>query len=278
MIFFIFFFFYLFPLIKCKININELNICVWLSGSAYCEKDKYHSMKLNGPAKQFIHFENIYSEKTDTQGFIGIIENTKTIYVVLRGTYSLTNWLDDFEIKLVPYYLDGLDVLDGSKVHYGFYNSALNIANKTRESINKLRIIYPNFKIIITGHSYAASSGQLLALELIKFGIKNIEIINFGQPRVGNNKYAFFVNKYIKIIRITHERDIVPHLPLSFSDEQYIHSCGEIFETNNTLIECSKTICEDPKCSNQYSLTETNIIDHSYYLDHQLSCENSIIN
>ncbi len=58
----------------------------------------------------------------------------------------------------------------------------------------------------------------------------------------------------------------------------YYHSCVEIFETiDENLQTCSQQNCEDPKCSNQYSLVQTNTADHSRYLGHQLSCETSTL-
>lgn len=81
----------------------QLSTGVWLSGAAYCGKDKYSSMILKGPATGFVYKDTLYDVKTDLQGYIGILPTTKSIYVVLRGSSSVVNWLDDFEVKLVPY-------------------------------------------------------------------------------------------------------------------------------------------------------------------------------
>ena len=82
---------------------SQLNTGVWLSGAAYCGKDKYKSMILGGPASGFVYKDTLYDIKTDLQGYIGTLATTKSIYVVLRGSSSTINWLDDFEIKQVPY-------------------------------------------------------------------------------------------------------------------------------------------------------------------------------
>ena len=129
----------------------------------------------------------------------------------------------------------------------------------------------------MTGHSYGASTVQLLAMELEKKGIK-VEIYNYGQPRVGDAKYADFVNTVIEDYwRFTHNRDIVPHVPPT-TGFGYLHSCREVFEDENGILNlCSETDCEDSKCANKYSLTQTNTDDHSYYLGRRIDCENSII-
>jgi len=58
----------------------------------------------------------------------------------------------------------------------------------------------------------------------------------------------------------------------------YLHSCREVFEDiNGKLNVCNEENCEDLKCADQYKLTETNSDDHSYYLGHRVSCEESTI-
>ena len=44
---------------------TQLNTCVWLSGAAYCGKDKYNTMILAGPATGFTYKETLYDVKTD---------------------------------------------------------------------------------------------------------------------------------------------------------------------------------------------------------------------
>ena len=207
---------------------GQLNTGVWLSGAAYCGKDKYNTMILGGPTTGFTYKETIYDAKTDLQGYIGILPTTNTIYVVIRGSSSVMNWLDDFEVKLVPYdtFLEC-----NCNVHYGFYNSDLGVVNKTIESVKSLKVKYPSYSVMITGHSYGAACGQLLAMELVKNSI-NVKLYNYGQPRVGDANYAAFVKtKIAEYYRTTHNRDVVPHVP-PIEVLGYLHSCGEIFEVS----------------------------------------------
>ena len=252
----------------------QLNTCVWLSGAAYCGKDKYSSMILSGPASGFTYKETLYDIKTDLQGYIGILPTTKSIYIVIRGSSSMINWLDDFEVKLVTY--DSFPECN-CKVHYGFYNSGLGVAKKAIDTVKALKIKYPGYSIVVTGHSYGAACGQILAMELIKNGI-NVKLYDYGQPRVGDSQYAAFVNtKISEYYRTTHNKDMVPHLP-PIEGFGYLHSCREIFEDSTGHLNiCSATNCEDPKCCNQYRLSQTNTDDHYYYLGHRVSCEESTV-
>jgi hypothetical protein len=252
----------------------QLNTGVWLSGAAYCGKDKYKTMILGGPAAGFTYKETLYDAKTDLQGYIGILPTTKSIYVVKRGSSSTMNWLDDFEVKLVPY--DSFPDCN-CKVHYGFYNSALSVTDKMITTVKSLQSQYPGYSVVVTGHSYGASCGQLLAMELVKKGI-NVKLYDYGQPRVGDAKYAAFVNtKIAEYYRTTHNKDIVPHVP-PIDGFGYQHSCREIFEDSaGKLTVCSATNCEDPKCADQFSLVQTNSDDHSYYLGHRVDCAQSTV-
>jgi predicted lipase len=251
---------------------NQLSTCVWLSGAAYCGKEKYQSMILAGPGTGFIYKDTLYDPKTDLQGYTGVLPSTKSIYAVIRGSSSVMNWLDDFEVKLVPY---TTFPECNCYVHNGFYRSALGIKDKLITSINGLRKTYPSYNVIVSGHSYGASCGQLLAMELVKQGIP-VQLYDYGQPRVGDKKYASFSNsKITNYWRTTHNKDTVPHVP-PIEGFGYYHSCQEIFEdSTGKLTVCSNTNCEDPKCADQFSLTQTNTDDHSYYLQHHLSCEAS---
>jgi triacylglycerol lipase len=254
---------------------TQLQIGVWLSGAAYCGKDNYKLMNIGGPAKGFIYKDTLYDLKTDIQGFIGVLPSTKFIYVVLRGSSSTINWLDDFEVKLISY----LSYPEcNCFVHNGFYKSMLGIKNKTIETVKILKKIYPLYSVMLTGHSYGASISQLLAMELEREGISTI-IYNYGQPRVGDAKYASFVNTIIGVYwRATHNQDIVPHVP-PIAGFGYLHSCREIFEDKNgKLNQCREELCEDPKCANQFSLIQTNSNDHLTYIGHRVSCNESIIN
>jgi hypothetical protein len=255
-------------------NLEQANICEYLSGAAYCGKDEYSTMKLAGPASGFVYQDTLYDIKTDLHGYIGYLSSKKTIYVALRGSSSLLNWLDDIEIKLVDY--TSWPMCD-CKVHYGFYRSALGVTNETIISVSLLKKRFPTYSVIITGHSYGASTAQLLAMELEKQGI-NVEIYNYGQPRVGDIKYAGFVNTVINNYwRFTHNKDVVPHVPPT-SILGYLHTCREVFEDENGFLYfCSEVDCEDPKCANQYSLSQTNADDHGYYLGRRIDCTNSIV-
>jgi hypothetical protein len=269
---FFFFLLILFYFTNASYNSTYAQVGVYLSGAAYCGKDKYSTMVLSGPAKGFVVTGTIYDIPTDLQGYIGYLDSTKSIHIVLRGSSSILNWLDDFEVKQVPY--DSWSECD-CKVHNGFYKAALGLSDETIRQVKLLKITKPDYKIYINGHSLGASVADLLSMELLK---KHIETIfyGYGKPRVGDISYAEFVNfKNKNHYRHTHYKDIVPHVP-PMEGFGYYHSCQEIFEDSTGQIKfCSETDCEDKTCGDQYPLYQTNADDHLYYLTHRVSCEES---
>jgi hypothetical protein len=256
--------------ISKQYDIKQSEICVRLSAAAYCEEYTYPTMKFDGPASEFILTDTIYSYKTDMLGFVGIIHKLKTIYVSFRGSSSLMNWMDDFEIKKVPY-TTFLPECNKCMVHNGFFITALSVRNQTVDSIKRLKRSYPKYEIICTGHSLGASIAQLISMELNRLNY-NSRVYNYGQPRVGDIRFSEFVNKKIEgFWRFSHNRDIVVHIPIG--SLQYYHSCGEVFEDEyGNLGICSDIDCEDIHCAEKFSLQQTNSQDHMIYLKYPMDC------
>lgn len=252
---------------------NQANTAVWLSGAAYCSKDTYNTMQLAGPASGFEIADILYDPATDLQGFTGVLHSDKTIYIAFRGSSSLLNWIDDAEVIKVPYntFPDC-----ACKVHKGFYKATNGLKNNTIASVRKLMDKYGYENVVLTGHSLGAAIGQMIAMELSAVYIENA-IYNFGQPRVGDKKYANYLNAIEQTLwRFTHNQDTVPHLPPEFMG--YVHSCIEMFEDEyGAITECSNTDCEDVTCADQYSFLRKNGSDHHVYLGHPMDCKLSTL-
>ena len=253
-------------------SLVDANISVWLSGAAYCNKEKYGTMKLSGPASRFIVTKTLYDTSSDLQGYMGVLPSQKTIYIVFRGSASVLNWIDDIKIKRIPY---TSYPRCNCSVHDGFYTTTQRLYPSVLPDVRLLQKKYKYNNIILTGHSLGAAIAHLMMLELKRDNIFST-VYNFGQPRIGDLEYAKFVSFYNRdmIYRYTHYKDIVPHIPPNSLD--YYHTCAEIYEDETgKLKNCSVFFCEDPTCSSQFLLRETNADDHSTYLGHYLSCETS---
>lgn len=189
------------------------------------------------------------------QGFIGVMEDQQSIYVVFRGSTSTRDWINNIDTILTPY-----PNCSKFEVHAGFYHAEQSIQQAMVEEVRALRQQNPQYKVVVTGHSLGGALSTLAALTLTSLNT-SITLINFGSPRVGNRDFAEFASSTIKNrFRLTHYRDVVPHLPWT---ERFVHISGEWYEDQHGMLHPCEGY-EDEHCAYQwYYLT---IEDHLYYL------------
>lgn len=182
----------------------------------------------------------------------------KAIVVAFRGTYSITNTVIDLSTipqKYVPY--PSPDHGGGEPpekpehectnctVHMGFLQSWKMARNEVLPELVALREKYPDYLIHLVGHSLGGSVACLAALELkVSLGWDNVVVTTFGEPRVGNDRLARFVDEAFSLDgdskleersyrRVTHYNDPVPLLPLE--EWGYRSHAGEIFIEKEVL-------------------------------------------
>lgn len=172
-----------------------------------------------------------FSGKT-TQLFVGNDKNDN-IVISIRGTdpSEIEDILTDADITLRDFHF--------GKVHRGFYNALDEVYSSVVVLLKQFDV---NHKIIINGHSLGGALSVLLATRLtIEHGFKNIEIITYGQPRVGDESFInevelLFGNLYKRIVN---DLDAVPKLPpvsklcFAHSDDLYL------IQENSNIIKTS---------------------------------------
>ena len=238
------------------------NQTVSLSAAAYCDPESYLERDFSMVSPFVQNFQPTYriisTESHDVNGFIGIMENS--IYVVFRGSQSLSNFVDDFTIQLREEYCEGCFV------HKGFFEATQDVLPGIVTEISRLRLKSPSLMdVVVTGHSLGAAIATIAALELTKKGFE-VKLINYGSPRLANSKLAEFISNNIPIrMRVTNHRDLVPHLPLFALG--YDHIQGEYYEDENAFVhECVGT--SDPTCSSQWTRVEWSRVDLPSLNDH----------
>jgi len=102
-------------------------------------------------------------------------------------------------------------------------------------------------------------------MDLRKAGYE-VNMYNFGQPRVGNKAYAEYAKMLLpEQYRHTNYRDIVPHIP--YREIGFHHSTQEIWiDLDGNLHMCSLTDGEDAACSNQFHMWQYSGAYHTSYL------------
>jgi len=239
------------------------NTSIWLADASYCPPSIYLTKSYIG-ASQGFQALNVFSDNaTDSHGFVGIMSSQSTIYVVFRGSTSYINWISDFDTELTPY-----NACKNCEVHLGFYGAYGKVRQQIIDAVTAIKQQYPDYKVIVTGHSLGGALATLAALDLISLGFNNLQLVNFGSPRVGEKNFAAYASSLlVNTLRVTHYRDPAPHVPYH---QRYEHIFGEWYEDEHGVIHpCVGN--EDPTCSNQWYLTE--ISDHMRYLQLDIGCK-----
>ena len=263
------------------------NITVSLSAEAYCDPETYLERdfsKVSPYVKKFKPTYRIQSiESHDVNGFVGTMETS--IYIVFRGSQSLSNFVDDFDIRTQEEYCTGC------MVHKGFFEATQSVLPGVLEEISRQQAKNPSLEdIVVTGHSLGipafivpvhvlltfhqtymilrtigAALATIAALDLANKGL-HVRLINFGSPRLANSNLAEYISKTLPTrIRVTNHKDPVPHLPLFALGFDHIQ--GEYYEDEFAFVhECTGT--SDPTCSSQWTHMEWSRIDIPSLNDH----------
>jgi len=207
--------------------------------------------------------------------------------LVFRGSKDVYNVLEDltFFPKAVP-------GCHGCKVHSGFYNSWRSVEPQVREQLNRLGC--ENSTLSIVGHSLGAAMAAIAAYDLSESSGTSQRaphtpakrdapsaqwsvgrVYTYGQPRVGNERFAAAFDARLAALGVTHfrvveYRDAVPHLPpANMLWEGWAHTGEEVYYNATALgqfITCR--LANDTHCSARWGLlqTLTHTCDHCSYL------------
>ncbi|KAI9907771.1 hypothetical protein PsorP6_003337 [Peronosclerospora sorghi] len=208
--------------------------------------------------------------KDNFQGLVGYSHLYNALVIAFRGSIDVTNWINNITFLKKRAYAHFPDVM----VHEGFYWTYRSVALQVVSILQQLRQQYPNTSVMVAGHSLGGAVAAICAFELEyieKIPVK--ALYTFGKPRVGNTKFsARLRNASMDVYRLTHFRDIVPHLPPTWTG--FEHTSEEIFydQFSATYRACSLLDGEDPTCSNTCSpFSCTSIVDHLTYMNISMS-------
>ncbi len=144
-----------------------------------------------------------FSASDDTQGFI--ISNDDSIIVSFRGTEptKIEDWITDLKVSKVDGPLEG-------EVHDGFYSALANVWQKVERTIARFRNKGTK-SLWFTGHSLGAAIAALAVAKLIDEGQPVDGLYTYGQPRVGNRRFARNFNFEFKecAFRFVNNNDVV---------------------------------------------------------------------
>lgn len=177
----------------------------------------------NSPNAELYKF---YDLPSGTQIGTTISHVNKRITFVFRGSNQLKDWLHDFLICKKH-------IKDNVYVHLGFYKSLYqnNLFNNLLEDYKELIKKYNDYDVYITGHSLGGGLSTLFGYLLSYETTKNITVVSFASPRIGNREWSEdFNNKSnLRLYRVVNKRDIVTSVPYVY----FYHTGNYIYIDDN---------------------------------------------
>lgn len=133
--------------------------------------------------------------------------------VVMRGTVSFDEWLNNMNYRLRPFHAQKMDY---GLVHTGFRDVYKGIRGAYHKLIEEFDT---DTDIYLVGHSLGAAVSQLAAFDLsLKYPerAERLQVYGFGSPRVGDRAFAKAYDETVKTsYRVVNVCDLIPYVPFS---------------------------------------------------------------
>uniref|UniRef100_A0A7E4UNV3 Lipase_3 domain-containing protein n=1 Tax=Panagrellus redivivus TaxID=6233 RepID=A0A7E4UNV3_PANRE len=207
-------------------------------------------------------------------GFTAVNHNDKMILIGFRGSSGAAQIVNEVFEALGPMVPSDI----GGNVSQYFYNAQTLIwSSGMKDDFIKSKNKYPNYSVLVTGHSLGGAVASLTAGTIIKMkyaSAENVLLYTLGQPRVGDTAFVKAHDSLVpNSFRITHNKDIVPHIPPEHFSGYYHHKSEEWYQkedmgTSAIHVECDSD--ESNSCSDG-NFFDLSVPDHLHYFNKDVS-------
>ncbi|VDO84081.1 unnamed protein product [Heligmosomoides polygyrus] len=199
-------------------------------------------------------------------GYTAALNDDKALVISFRGTDAFLQLIEESDESV---FNSQTTWIAGGKVSKYFNDAFMAVWNGgMKDDFNTLRSKYPSYQVWVTGHSLGGAMATLAASYIVAANLvpaTSVELVTFGEPRTGNKDFSAAHDKQLAYsFRVTHWRDIVPHVPPEDLEGYYHHK----FESGATFKVC--TADEDKGCSDGLDITMS-ISEHTHYFDTDVS-------
>ncbi|GIL79005.1 hypothetical protein Vretimale_85 [Volvox reticuliferus] len=269
-----------------ELDVDEALMAGRLASIAYCSHpdllEAWNCSRCTS-IPDFTPYRIVYDSVWDLAAYAGYYAPWDAVVLSFRGTDS-SNW-GQWAENMRAWRTDHMYPVPNfphALIHAGFYTlwTGSMLQTTFTQAIADLMAAHPNARLVTTGHSMGGALAQLAGLEAkLFYNTTHTTVYTYGAPRVGNLAYQQLFNSFIDVSwRFTHNRDIVPSVPLQLMGFQ--HVAREVWEVDvedpryagdggvdRKLLLCDAS-GEDPSCHNSacYLGLCTSIADHLEYL------------
>ncbi|KAI6227133.1 Lipase-3 domain-containing protein [Aphelenchoides besseyi] len=133
----------------------------------------------------------------------------KQLLIVFRGTVGDAQLITEFlSLFTLPYE-------DFGSVNAYFHDAFITIWPLIASVLDDEQT--KDYSVVFSGFSLGAALSTIAALKTVKEGHRSNEqiyLMTFGEPRVGDGKFAKNVDRNLKyVFRVVNRADLIPHLP-----------------------------------------------------------------
>uniref|UniRef100_A0A1I7U763 Lipase_3 domain-containing protein n=1 Tax=Caenorhabditis tropicalis TaxID=1561998 RepID=A0A1I7U763_9PELO len=241
------------------------------SNPQHCLDTKFTNAQL----KRQIYLKNCALLNNDVcSGYTAVLHNDKAIVISFRGTQGFFQLISEANKSIFE---SQMSWVAGGKVSKYFGDAFSKVwAAGMKDDFASLLSQNPGYEIWVSGHSLGGSLASLAASYIIGTKLvdgSRVKLVTYGEPRTGNKDYAHAHDNQLAFsYRVTHNRDVVPHVP-NEDFEGYYHNKYEVYYRENMKAGAKFTICngdEDNSCSDGLWIT-TSIDDHLHYFEKDIS-------
>ncbi|AMD22466.1 HHL304Cp [Eremothecium sinecaudum] len=176
-------------------------------------------------------------------GYVAVDHASKVVMLAFRGSSTQQDWFSNFQIHPTTYFPASFkkyqDLIkrglipscDNCKVHRGFYRFAKTLSRDFLERVEKIFNLYPDYNLVVTGHSLGAALATLCGIELVLRGYHPL-VLTYATPKMFNEPLRDWVDtvfesekihelsvkkKELKMnkgyFRVVHTQDYIPKVP-----------------------------------------------------------------
>lgn len=207
--------------------------------------------------------------------YTALLAGNNAIVLSFRGTQGFLQLIEEADKSV---FQSQSQWVAGGKVSKYFGDAFNKLWNGgMKDDFNNLFHNNPKFEVWVTGHSLGGAMASLAASFLIANNIvpgNQVKLVTYGQPRTGTTPFAVAHDAQMAYsYRVTHNRDIVPHIP-NEGMEDYKHHKAEVFYKESMNAGASFKVCsssdESNDCSNGLLITAS-VSDHLTYFTKDVS-------
>ncbi|KAJ5092880.1 hypothetical protein N7456_008741 [Penicillium angulare] len=203
--------------------------------------------------------KQIYDAATNAKGFVGYSTEKKKISVVMKGSTTEQDILNDIDTTLTTPSLSGVTFPSGAQIMKGISSPWSAVHDTIISEVKTLIEKYPEYTLESTGHSLGGSLTLISYVALASnFPEKEITSNAMAAFPIGNSDWATYAGSFNGTLnRGNNVDDGVPNMYIQFPYD-FVHYGTEYYSsgTEMTCVKCSGE--RDTSCSagnGQYSVT-----------------------